>query len=102
MNLSWKRETIAVKMGRDLGEKPFNFLTLQIGNVSFRCSAPQENVVVNRWGAWVSGKNQGSSHYLTLTGIISGSSVRKTRVENTGRGRKEFRSTAKLNFSLTF
>lgn len=89
--LQWKWEGILV---RSLS----NFLTLQIGNVSFRCSAPQENVVVNRWGAWVSGKNQGSSHYLTLTGIISGSSVRKTRVENTGRGRKEFRSTAKLNF----
>ena len=47
VNLSWNRETIAVKMGRDLGEKPFNFLTLQIGNVSFRCSAPRGNVVVN-------------------------------------------------------
>lgn len=47
MNLSWNHETIAVKMERDLGENPFNFLTLQIRNVSVRCSAPQGNVVVN-------------------------------------------------------
>ena len=36
VNLSWNRETIAVKMGRDLGEKPFNFLLLFLNVYTFQ------------------------------------------------------------------